>query len=399
MKFFKRKLKTNANPLLNTVMPEEILTAREAVNTLSGNLKSSSDQHRLDAQRMATLNKTINKMEAALAHTGRIEVENTRLSSELRGVEQKLRQKSAWADEQEKKIAALKKQRDDLSQRYEDSKVELAQRDDWQKTHIEKMAEQQRKLVSFEAEKDHDKDLLNAERYAVDNLRKDVARQTAELATQRRRLAELQKSSEEMTAQLGQKTMDSDLRLKELRMLRVEHTDLKEKLFEARSELQTVTYNLKTQKTLFEDTLKRREDELSGLKNQVDQFNTQMRIQENTSSHYDDEISALRQALEVERARNDRNEQRLRLTATESERRANDVKEARTEYESLHQKFVQTVNDLDELRHINMAQKGKLERYALITSASSANAPVHNDAKTIAKSEGDAYRPVLKAVK
>ena len=100
----------------------------------------------------------------------------------------------------------------------------------------------------------------------------------------------------------------------------------------------------------------------------------------------------------MERERNDRNEQRLRVTAGESERRAEAVKETRSEYESLHSKFVQAVDDLDTLRKINLAQKGKLERYASITSTSAGNGMVHNDAKSRAQSEGDAYRPVLKAV-
>jgi len=398
MKLFNKRSKLTSSGVHSSVSPDEVTLAREAVNALTGNLKSSSEQQKIDAKRMLTLNKTISKMESALVHTARLESDNTRLTTEIRAAEQKLRQKSAWTDEQEKKLFALKKQRDDFSQRFEDAKVELAQRDDLHKAQTEKMTAQLREITGLEAQNDKDHELLEAAQVNAQSLQEDVARQAAELSSQRRRLAELQKASEETAARLEQKTNDGDAALKELKILRVEHSDLKEKLFESRSELQTVSYNLKTQRTLFEDTLKRRDDELSGLKNQVDQFNTQMRIQENTSSHYDDEIAALRQALEVERERNERNEQRLRVTVDESERRAEAVKETRAEYESLHGKFVQAVDDLDTLRKINMAQKGKLERYASITSTSAGNGMVHNDAKSRAQSAGDAYRPVLKAV-
>lgn len=399
MKLFKRNTKLTSAGVQSSVSPDEVTLARETVNALSGNLKSGAEQQKIDAKRMVSLEKTISKMEAALVHTSRLEADNARLSSEMRAAEQKLRQKSAWTDEQEKKLFALKKQRDDFSQRYENAKVELAQRDDLHKAQTEKLAAKTREIAELSIRHDQDHDLLEAAQINAQNLQEDVARQAAELSTQRRRLAELQKASEEATSRLEQKIKDSDATLKEFKSLRVEHADLKEKLFEARSELQTATYNVKTQRTLFEDTIKRREDELSGLKNQVEQFNTQMRIQENTSSHYDDEIAALRQALEVERERNDRNEQRLRVTTGESERRAAAVKETREEYESLHSKFVQAVNDLDTLRKINMAQKSKLERYASITTTSAGNGMVHNDAKSKAQTESDAYRPVLKAVK
>ncbi len=398
MKLFKRNGKLTSSGVKSSVSPDEVTLAREAVNALTGNLKSGAEQQQIAAKRMATLDKTISKMEAALVHTARLEADNARLSTDIRTAEQKLRQKIAWTDEQEKKLFALKKQRDDFSQRYEDAKVELAQRADAQKTQAEKYTAQIRQIAELEAQNGQDRELLEAAQINAQNLQEDVARQAAELSSQRRRLAELQKATEETSANLAQKTDDNDATLKELKILRVEHADLKEKLFEARSALQTANYNIKTQRTLFEDTLKRREDELAGLKNQVEQFNTQMRIQENTSAHYDDEIAALRQALEVERERNERNEQRLRVTNGESERRAVAVKETRAEYESLHSKFVQAVEDLDTLRKINMAQKGKLERYASITSTSAGSGLVHNDAKSQAQSEGDAYRPVLKAV-
>jgi len=398
MKLFKRNTKLTSTGVQSAVTPDEVTLAREAVNSLTGNLKSGAEQQQIAAKRMEALNKTITKMEAALVHTARLEADNDRMSSELRGAEQKLRQKSAWTDEQEKKLFALKKQRDDFLQRYEDAKVELSKSEDLQKSQAEKITAYMRDIAELEAQSGQNQDLLDVAQINTQNLQEDMARQAAELASQRRRLAELQKSTEEATARLEQKTKDSDAALKELKILRVEHADLKEKLFASKSELQTANYNVKTQQTLFEDTLKRRDDELAGLKNQVEQFNTQVRIQENTSSHYDDEIAALRQALEVERERNDRNEQRLRVTVDESERRAEAVKETRTEYEALHSKFVQAVNDLDTLRKINMAQKGKLERYASITSTSAGNGLVHNDAKSLAQSEGDAYRPVLKAV-
>lgn len=398
MNIFKKNTKRLPMGMGNAVTPDEVTLAREAVNSLSGDFTTGAAQQKLAAKRMTALNKTISKMESALVHTSRLETENAKLSTNVRDVEQKLRQKTAWAEEQEKKLFALKKQRDDFMQRFEDAKVALSQRDDADKAQGEKLTLQMQEIVNLQNQHDQDQDMLEASHVTMQTLQDDVARQSAELSSQRRRLAELKKAFEENEAQLELKSKDNDTAQKDLKVLRVEHADLKEKLFTAQSELQTAKYNVKTQKTLFDDTIKRRDDELVVLKNQIDNFSVQMRIQEDTTSNYEDEIASLRQALDIERDRGDKNELRLRTLIDESERRATAVKDGQQEYDSLHAKFAQAVDDLDTLRKINLAQKGKLERYASITSTSGGSGLIHNDSDGLSARNEDAYRPVLKAV-
>jgi len=400
MKLFKRNAKLTSSSLKSSVSPDEVTLAREAVDTLTGNLKSGAEQHQIAAKRMNALNKTISKMEAALVHTARLESDNAHLTSELRGAEKKLRQKTVWTDGQESKLFALKKQRDDFSQRLSDAMIEISQRDDLQKMQAEKLAEQTRQIARLEAQSDQDKDRLEAAQINVNELQEDIAQQAAELSTQRRRLAKLQKANEESNSWLEQKTLDSEEATKELNSLRGECDKFKGKLHKARVELEAASYEEEAQRALLEDRLNRRDDEVVSLKNQIDQFNTQMRINENTSSHYEDEIAALRQALEVERARNDRNEQRLHVMTNETERRADIVKESREEYEILYSKFSQAVEDLDTLQKINHAQKGKLELYASVKESEEGpefSLDSSNDTQ-IDVIDDEFYHPILKAV-
>jgi len=95
MNFFKRE--KNSEPLLlsNSTKPiykpsaaltgktasnEDIQSARESVDFLTNEFKMASDQQQLAAKRMASLNKTIAKMEIGLRHVDRLESENKSLN-------------------------------------------------------------------------------------------------------------------------------------------------------------------------------------------------------------------------------------------------------------------------------------------------------------------------------
>ena len=116
MKFFKRDKTEIAVNVTEGIKPvyqpsasltgrsassEDIQTARESVDFLTGEFKASADQQQLAAKRMASLNKTIAKMEVGLRHVSRLETENSSLSMELDSFKNKLEQKTSWAAEQE----------------------------------------------------------------------------------------------------------------------------------------------------------------------------------------------------------------------------------------------------------------------------------------------------------
>ena len=152
--------------------------------------------------------------------------------------------------------------------------------------------------------------------------------------------------------------------------MRLDFNDMKSKFFEASASLENTKYDIKTQKNVFEDTLKRRDDETLALKSRIEQLNTQVRIKDNMSSHFDEEVITLRNQLENERERNDRNEQRFRGKADEVERNARALARSKVEFENLNAKFSAAMEDIDTLRKINQVQKQKLERYAAIGGVS-----------------------------
>ena len=131
---------------------------------------------------------------------------------------------------------------------------------------------------------------------------RDRANTTISAKTHKSR--ELQNAVEELTVRLDEKTKSSDAAIAALRDLRLDHHAAKEHLVSANARLQSIEHDQTSQKSLYEDTIKRRADEILALKTQIEQLTTQLRIKDTMEQHFDEESSGLRQALETERERN-----------------------------------------------------------------------------------------------
>jgi len=113
---------------------------------------------------------------------------------------------------------------------------------------------------------------------ANQNYQDEIAEQAAVLSSLNHRVMELQKNAEELTSRLERKTKENDTSTVELKNLRLDFNDMKSKFFEASGALENSKYDLKTQKNVYEDTLKRRDDETLALKSRIEQLNTQVEV-------------------------------------------------------------------------------------------------------------------------
>ncbi len=414
MNFFKRE--KNSEPLLlsNSTKPiykpsaaltgktasnEDIQSARESVDFLTNEFKMASDQQQLAAKRMASLNKTIAKMEIGLRHVDRLESENSSLTNELGDVKKKLEQKTSWASEQESKLVNLERQHGEMRQKFELAKADIAQRKDREVTEHEKLLKQGRQIENLSSKMNQKDERMSSLHLANQNYQDEIAEQAAVLSSLNHRVMELQKNTEELTSRLERKTKENDTSTVELKNLRLDFNDMKSKFFEASGALENSKYDLKTQKNVYEDTLKRRDDETLALKSRIEQLNTQVRIKDNMSTHFDEEIITLRTQLETERERNDRNELRFRGKADELERNARAMARSKVEFENLNSKFSAAMEDIDTLRKINQVQKQKLERYAAIGGVSIGQSMIASEAarsSMVKRPATDTLKPLAK---
>lgn len=375
-----------------TASSDDITQARESVDFIVGELKASAEQQQLAAKRMTSLNKTIAKMEAGLRHVARLEAETAKLDNDLEATAKKLEQKTSWASEQENKLINLERQHNDLRQKLENTKNDVAQRKDREIADREKLIKQGRDIETLSSQLTQKDEKLATVQMTNQNLQDEVAQQAGSLSTQNHRVIELSKSVEELSNRLDTKTKAADNAEVELKNLRLDFNEIKAKYFESNSALENAKYDLKAQKNVYDDTLKRRDDETLALKSRIDQLNTQVRIKDNMTSHFDEEIITLRNQLEAERERNDRNETRFRGKADEVERNARALARSKVEFENLNAKFTAAMEDIDTLRKINMVQKQKLERYAAIGGVSVGSSMIAADA---ARADAASKYPVL----
>ena len=407
MNFFKREKTTTELPKSSRLSPvytpsaslagktasaDDIQQARESVDAIVGELKTNADQQQLAAKRMASLNKTISKMEAGLRHVNRLEAETAQLKTDLQATSKKLEQKTSWASEQENKLVNLERQHNEVRQELENAKADIAQRKDREVGDRERLVKQGRDIETLSSQLAQKDEKLATFQINNQNLQDEVAEQAASLSAQNHRVMELSKSVEELSNRLDTKSKSSDTAEVELKNLRLDFNEMKTKYFEANSALENTKYDLKTQKNVYEDTLKRRDDETFALKSSIEQLNTQVRIKDNMSTHFDEEIITLRNQLETERERNDRNETRFRGKADEVERNARALARSKVEFENLNAKFAAAMEDIDTLRKINMVQKQKLERYAAIGGVAVGSSMIASEA---ARADAAAKYPVL----
>lgn len=350
---------------------DDVNQANEYVEQITAEMKANADQQTIAAKRMATLGRTISKMDASLRQFQRFEAQSVKLENELKLLQSKYDQKTSWASEQENKLINLERQHVEVRQSLEVAKTEIAARSDREKADREKLQKQTRELESQATQVADRDERISTLTMTNQNLADDVSEQSAELSKQNRRVMELQKSLEEVAAKVDEKNKQNDQLMVELKNLRLDHNELKSKYFETSGALDNAKYDIKTQKALFEESLKRRDDESYALKSRIEQLNTQVRIKENMSGHLDEEILSLRTGIDSERARNERAEDRLREKSEEVERNARALARSKVEFENLNAKFTTALEDLDTLRKINQVQKQKLERYASIGGVSS----------------------------
>jgi len=178
------------------------------------------------------------------------------------------------------------------------------------------------------------------------NFKEDIENLTANYTDEKHRRLELQKSSQEFSTRLADKTKMAETATLELKSLQARFTEQKEKMFKLKGEKESLTFSLESQKTNFSRATR----EANALKNKT----------------------------------------------AELKRNSEALAKTKAEYEELQAKFTTTNDDMEVLRKLCAIQKQKLEKYAAITGGSTGNEVfIHKDKSLSADAD---YKPHLKAI-
>ncbi len=377
-----------------TAEAEDVRDVQDTVQTITAALKSGADAQGLAAKRLASLDKVMAKMDATVRHATRLEVETDRLNTELTKLRSEIDKNRAWDQEQSAKLATLIKDRDGLRREVDTQKTVISQAKDRETTLRESEIGLRRETDGLARELAKRTGRLEEIVSVQQRLQDDLTQANSTISAKTHKTRELQNAVEELTVRLEEKTKSSDAAIAALRDLRLDHHAAKEQLVSANARLQSVEHDQSSQKSLYEDTIKRRADEILALKTQIEQLSTQLRIKGSMEQHFDEESSGLRQTLETERERNTVNEQRIRNQAEAETRQSRALEQAKSEFEALNEKFVEAMKELDTIRQINRVQAQKLERYADLNKA-----PAPKRERSYASTIRNEEPVILKAVK
>jgi myosin protein heavy chain len=367
---------------------EDVKATQDVVQSITAALKMGAEQQDLATRRLAELTKSMNKMDVNVRQTKRLEDEAVRMNAELTTLREDLEKKRAWAQEQSAKLASVQKERDNLRSKLDNTKSELSARAERETGLRESEFQLRKEGESLNKELNQRTSRLEELVLTQQRVQDELAQATGIISSQNHKIRELQNGVDEFTSRLEEKTKAADASLAALRDLRLDHHAAKEKLVAVTSKLQSAEYEQSSQKSLFDETLKRRADEILALKSQVEQLMTQLRIKDTMGSHFDEETAGLRQALETERERNSVNEQRLRNQAESEARQSRALAKAKAEFDALNAKFVDAMKDLDTFRQVNKVQSQKLENYAQLNKMPMPKreyAPMRNEDPTLLK--------------
>ncbi len=362
---------------------DEMGQIRRVVEDFTAELQESHSRQQAASKRVSSLNGLISKMELDIKQLRRLESENKDMNRKLLDLESKLAQKASWASELDSKLNDLERRHGDTREKLEVARASLAASADEATSQDAKLIDQERTIRTLTMRSDSTDDKYKHAVDTVEKLRDTLEEQSAELAQRTRETVELQNSLEELSTKYDRKSKQSDATLVELKNLRLDFNEMKAKHVEVTGNLENTKYDLRTQKTVFDDTVKRREEENLALKTRIDQLETQVRIKENMASHLDQEFITLRNELSNERERTQTLEVRLSQKSEEVERSSSALVKSKIEFEELNGKFAATLEDFETMRRINQLQREKLERYASIGGVSGGQVMLNMDVRPV----------------
>lgn len=401
MKLFKREKSLSDDPQTDEVVKQysgkekpqgpvskgDVELAQDTLSDLSGQFKTGAEAQLVAVKRMNTLSKTLAKLETHLRHFDKLESDNHHLAKEVETLEQKIKQSDLLSEDQDKILAEFRRQRDEFRNQLEIAKDSLAQSEDKHTAARDLTLRQKREIDTLSTQLLQLEESVETLELSKTNLTDDLTTTSSSLTEERNKNYEMQKAMEELSSRLLEKARLGDQAAIELKSLLGRYQDQKEKIFTLKGEVQSQAYTLESQKNGYENTIKRRDEELITLKNQTEQLTGELRIKEQLIAQIEEEKDSMRSALNIERSRTSREAEGLSdfSEALQQEKAKN---------EALQLQFNAAVEDIEMLRKICAGQKLKLEKFAAISGGATGQMFVHQQSTPVERD----FTPHLQAI-
>lgn len=297
----------------------------------------------------------------------RLEPENNELKNRLEYTEAELTNKTLWASELESKAHAYKTRFEETYAEFEKSKAKMAEMTETLHDKNQQTAKLGAEInVLHSAKRDvHTKldAVINAEQAAKTSI---LGLKNTEQKLMREN-TEMQKKIDMLSARSDDDIVRNETLGGSLKSLRLDYTQLKADHLEAVSKLDKAKFEIQTQTTAHSELCQRNDDKIFALTSALEGVKSKNQIEEQMNGY--DQLEKAKLKAEAERAtrRADQLEGRLGLKTNELEHAHQALNQAQNNYDTLNDKFLELVADMDNLRGDHKKQSDKLDQYSSIS--------------------------------
>ena len=346
----------------------DIEALRSNVSKMSNALR---DSMRLSQDTVGDIEKISRFLEVAEANTisvERLRPENTKLKSKLDSVRDEIAKADARVREVETR-AEMYKSRLELSfEELAATRARLIEVEETFRREKSKRAETNQSVEKLLSERRDLRVIIDELESNKDGLvEKFEGLKTAE-ELRNRKIVQLMKQSEHLSAQIEDERQTKHLAVSKLRALKLDYSDLKGKHIETLSKLDFANQEIKSYHKILSDFKKHSQDEIFALKSALEAQKTQQKISDDMARYEDAEHAKLKTEANRSKRRAREIEKVLKQNMADLQSNREALSKAKADNELLNEKFLAVLVEMDSLRRTHQRQAHRLGEYSTISA-------------------------------
>lgn len=359
--------KTAASYLRSTEV-HEIEELRSNVGKMADALR---DSMRLNQDAVGDIEKITRFLEVAEANTisvERLRPENTKLKSKLDSVRDEIAKADARVREVETRAEMYKSRLEQSFEELAATRARLIEVEETYRRERSKRSESNQSVEKLLSERRDLKVLIEELESNKDGLAERVEGFKAVEQTRNRKITQLMKQAEHLSAQIGDERQTKHLAMSKLRSLKLDYSDLKSKHIESLSQLDFANQEIKSYHKILADFKKHSESKIFALNSTLAAQKTQQKVSEDMARYEDAEQSKLKTELNREKRQSRKVEKMLKQSLLDLQENREALATSKADNEALHEKLLAVLVEMDALRRTHQRQTKKLGEYSTISA-------------------------------
>ena len=360
-----------AESYLRSTEVHEIEELRTNVGKMANALR---DSMRLNQDAVGDIEKISRFLEVAESNTisvERLRPENAKLKSKLDSTRDEIAKADARVREVETRAEMYKSRLEQSFEELAATRARLIEVEETFRREKTKRAETSQSVEKLLSERRDLRVVIEELESNRDGLvEKFESLKTAE-QTRNRKIVQLMKQAEHLSAQIEDERQTKHLAVSKLRSLKLDYSDLKSKHVESLSKLDFSKQEIKSYHKILADFKKHSENKIFGLTSALEAQKLQQKVSEDMMRYEDAEQSKLKTELNRAKRQTRKVEKMLKQNLVDLHENREALAKSRADNEALNEKLLSVLVEMDSLRRTQQRQTRKLDEYSTISAVAS----------------------------